>query len=311
VGRTLVALSLSLVVVLFSAANGAQAQAQQPGAQAQSEPERVLRSISWTEGPANADIGSHARIELPPATRFTAGDGTRKVLELLHNPTDGSELGLLTPDDLDWFLTFEFSDIGYVKDADKEKLDADAILESIRDGNEEANEARKQRGWAPITVVGWHTPPFYNKETHNLEWCIKGESEGRPIINYNTRILGRGGVMSANLMVAPDRLDATLPAVKKILAGFSYQEGKRYAEWRSGDKIAKYGLTALVVGGAVGLAAKAGLLAKLGKLWKPIILGLIALAAALKGFIARLLGSRSRQAAPPPPDAPAPPPQQG
>jgi uncharacterized membrane-anchored protein len=308
VGRLLVACSLSVAAALSFVAAGAQAQSKPAAEPAESEPERVLRSIAWTEGPASADVGPQARIAVPQAMRFTAGDGTRKMMELMHNPTDGSELGLLTPDDLAWFLTFDFSDIGYVKDADKEKLDADAILDSIREGQEEANQARKQRGWSPINVVGWHTAPFYNKETHNLEWCIKGESEGRPVVNYNTRILGRGGVMSANLMVAPERLDATLPVIKKILSGFQYQEGKRYAEWRSGDKIAKYGLTALVVGGAVGLAAKAGLLAKLGKLWKPIIIGLIALGGALKGLLGRLLG-RSRQAAPAP-ESP-PPPQQG
>jgi uncharacterized membrane-anchored protein len=279
---------------------------EQPGApDPDAEAKRVLGSIDWTAGPARAEIANHARLDLPPATRFTAGDGTRKLLELLHNPTDGSELGLVTADDLSWFLTFEFSDIGYVKDADKEKLDADEILGSIRAGNEAANEARKERGWAPIQVVGWHTAPFYNKETNNLEWCIKGESEGRPIVNYNTRILGRGGVMSANLMVAPERLEATLPEIKKLLATFTYQEGKRYAEWRPGDKVAKYGLTALVVGGAVGLAAKAGLFAKLGKLWKPIILALIALGASLKGAIARLFSRREG-----PPGPPEPPPSQ-
>jgi uncharacterized membrane-anchored protein len=309
VGRTYVVASMSVAVVILLGAASARAQSKPAAEPAESEPTRVLRSITWIEGPGRADVGTQARIEVPPSMRFTAGDGTRKVLELLHNPTDGSELGLMTTDDLGWFLTFEFSDIGYVKDADKEKLDAAEILDSIREGNEAGNEARKERGWAPITVVGWHTPPFYNKETNNLEWCIKGESEGRPIINYNTRILGRGGVMSANLMVAPDRLEATLPEIKQLLAGFSYQEGKRYAEWRSGDKIAKYGLTALVVGGAVGIAAKAGLLAKLGKLWKPIILGLVALGGALKGLVSRLL--RGRRAAAQAPAAPAPPEQQG
>ena len=149
----------------------------------------------------------------------------------MHNPTSGTELGILTDKDLDIFVLFEFEDIGYVKDADKEKLDGDDILKSIREGNESSNEARKERGWPAITIVGWHTPPFYNRETNNLEWCIKGESQGHTIVNYNTRILGRRGVMSANLMVDPEKLDATLPVVKKLLGGYSFVEGKRYSQY--------------------------------------------------------------------------------
>jgi uncharacterized membrane-anchored protein len=255
----------------------------------EAETAKFLDSLQWTVGPGKATIGNQAEIEVPEGARFTGAEGTRKLLELMHNPTDGSELGLLTTNTLDWFVVFEYEDIGYVKDADKEKLDAAEILDALRKGNEAGNEERKKRGWSAISIVGWHTAPFYNKETNNLEWCIKGSADGHDIINYNTRILGRGGVMSANLLVAPEELDATLPNVKSILKGFSYVQGQKYSEWKSGDKIAKYGLSALVVGGAVGLAAKMGLLAKiaasLGKLWKVVIVGVLGALAALKGFI--------------------------
>ena len=254
-------------------------------------------------------IGSEAELVLPAGLKFTGPQGSRKMLELMHNPTDGSELGMLTNLNLDWFITFDFSDSGYIKDADKEKLNAKDILSSLREGNDAANEERRKRGWTPINIVGWHTEPFYNKDTHNLEWCIQGEADGHMIVNYNTRILGRGGVMSANLMVDPQDLDKTLVDVKKILGGFSYVQGKKYSEWRAGDKVAKYGLAALVVGGAVGVAAKLGILAKiaasLGKLWKAIVVGLIAAAAGLK----RMLFGGKKQAPPPsaapPKDPPA------
>jgi len=265
----------------------------------ESEAAKFLNSLQWTVGPGTAKVGNQAEIKVPEGTRFTDAAGTRKMLEMMHNPTGGGELGLLTNNELDWFVIFEFEDIGYVKDADKEKLDGQAILDSLREGNEAGNEERKKRGWAPITIVGWHTAPFYNKETNNLEWCIKGASEGHDIVNYNTRILGRAGVMSANLLVAPEALDATLPSIKTILKGFSYTEGQKYSEWKSGDKIAKYGLSALVVGGAVGVAAKLGFLGKLaasmGKLWKFIIMGFIGLGAALKGL---LFGKKKEPPAP-------------
>jgi uncharacterized membrane-anchored protein len=272
----------------------------------ETEAQRQFKSIEWTQGPAKVGIGGHAEIEVPQGFAYTGASGSQKLLELLHNPTDGSELGILTDDKMEMMILFEFEDIGYVKDADKEKLDADEILKSIQESNEAGNEERKKRGWEPITIVGWHTPPFYNRETNNLEWCIKGESHGQTIINYNTRILGRMGVMSANLMVDPDQLTDTLPVAKRLLAKYRFVDGKRYSQYVTGDKVAKYGLTALVVGGAVGLAAKTGLLAKLGillaKLWKALILGLLAIGAGIK----RMLFGRKE---PPPSPPQAPPPQ--
>src|SRR4029077_10213928 len=100
------------------------------------------------------------------------------------------ELGILTDTKLEMFVLFEFEDIGYVKDADKEKLDGGDLLKSIKEGNESSNEERKKRGWPAINIVGWHTPPFYNHETNNLEGGIKGEREGQRIAHKNTRVPG-------------------------------------------------------------------------------------------------------------------------
>jgi hypothetical protein len=92
-----------------------------------------------------------------------------------------------------------------------------------------------------MTIIGWEQQPRYNESTHNLEWAIRGESEGSPIINYNTRLLGRGGVVEVTLVTDPSTLSETLPKFKTMLAGFDFNQGQRYAEFRQGDKIAEYG----------------------------------------------------------------------
>jgi uncharacterized membrane-anchored protein len=84
------------------------------------------------------------------------------------------------------------------------------------------------------------------------------------VVNFNTRVLGRGGVMSAVLIAGPDGLSAATEEFKSTLAGFEYVSGQRYAEYRPGDKVAKYGLAALVTGGAAAIAVKTGL-------WKVIV----------------------------------------
>jgi uncharacterized membrane-anchored protein len=184
---------------------------------------------------------------------------------------------------------FEFNDLGYVRDDEKDKLDASAILKSIQEGTTYANEERAKMGSAPIEVVGWEIPPSYNPQTHNLEWAIKAQSEGHGFVNYNVRLLGRKGVMSATLLVDPEEMAQTLPAFRGLLGDYTFTSGQRYAEYRAGDKVAQYGLAALVVGGAAAGAAKLGLFAWLAvllkKAWKLVVVAVVAVASVFKRFI--------------------------
>jgi uncharacterized membrane-anchored protein len=245
--------------------------------------------VNWTHGPAKANIGTVAAVDVPAGYIFTDGEGTRIMLESMGNIPSRTELGFLAPTSLVWFATFRFADAGYVKDDEKDKLDADKILKSIKQGTEEANKERKSRGWPAVHVVGWEHKPAYDPETHNLGWAIRGESEGQPIINFNTRILGRKGFMSINLVAEPDKLSKSLPEFKGLLANFDYISGERYAEFRSGDKIAEYGLAALIAGGAAAGAAKLGLFTWLAvflkKAWKLVIVAFVAIGTFLKRLV--------------------------
>jgi len=95
-------------------------------------------------------------------------------------------------------------------------------------------------------------------------------------------------------VISPEHLDDAVEQFNTILTGFTYTPGHTYAEWKAGDPVAKYGLTALIVGGAGAVALKSGLF---GKFWKVIIIGVAAVASALKRAIGSLFGKR--------PEAPA------
>jgi len=243
--------------------------------------------IRWQAGPSVGSLGDIAQITVPEGFRFTGQAGTRTFLELTQNPTNGSELGILLPESAEagrWFVVFDFNSIGYVKDDEKDKLDADDMIANIREGTEAANEERKRRGWATMSIVGWRTPPFYDTRTNNLTWAIAGAGQDGNVVNYSVRLLGRRGVMNVDLVLSPEEVDAVVPAFEKVLGGFTFKPGSRYAEFVQGDKVAAYGLTALVAGGAGAALAKSGLL---GKLWKAIVLGVIALVAAIKKLFGR------------------------
>lgn len=252
----------------------------------ESAPETTPSPLNWQEGPTLASLGSVAEINVPEGYAFVGGDDTRTLMESMQNPVSGRELGLLIETGSDWFILFEFDDTGYVPDDEKATLDADAMLKSIRKGTEASNVERRKKGWPEMTIVGWETPPRYNDATKNLEWAIRGESQGSPVINHNTRLLGREGVMRVTLVSDPAKLPEAMPRFETLIAGYGYKEGHRYAEFKKGDKMAKYGLTALVVGGASAVAVKSGLFKWL---WKALIVAGVAIA----GFVKKFFGGKS------------------
>jgi len=237
---------------------------------------RQFNSIVWQDGPCTANLGNVADLVVPHGYRFTGPQGARTWWELNGNPPSSETVGLLIPSDMSWFVIFNFDAAGYVRDDEKNSIDADALLAAIRKGAEQGNVYRRQHGHRELFITGWDQKPAYDSYSHNLVWAIRGHSSDGDVVNYDTRILGRSGYMSANLVISPAAFGATTPTVKGLLTGFRFKTGQKYAEWRSGDRVAKYGLGALILGGSTAVAAKTGLLAKLGaflvKVWKPIVL---------------------------------------
>lgn len=244
-----------------------------------------LKALKWIEGPATAQLGNIAQIDVPEGFRFVGKPGAGKFMELIQNPSDGSELGiLLSPDS--WFVVFDFSSQGYIKDDDR-KLDADAILSTIKEGTAASNKERRKRGWSELQVLGWHEAPHYDAETNNLTWSIRGSSDDGENINHATRLLGRRGVMNVDLVMGPEQADAALAEFNGMLTGFEFKTGSKYSDFTRGDKVAEYGLAGLVVGGAGVALVKTGLLQKFAKL---IVVGFVALAGAVKKLWAKLTG---------------------
>ena len=244
--------------------------------------------LNWTtEG--SGRIGSQASIEIPAGYRFVSGADAAKLMEEFGNLPDKYD-GLIAVDDLDWFVIFQFEDSGYVEDSDKDDLDADALLDALKESDKPSNDQRKRMGLGVLNTVGWAVEPNYNADTNNLEWgLILEDGEGIQTVNYLTKILGRRGIMHTTLVCDPEDLNAVLPVYQDLLNGYSYNQGQTYAEYQDGDKVAEYGLKALIAGGAIYGAAKLGLIGTIVAFFKKgfkfIIIGVIAVGAWMKRFI--------------------------
>ena len=72
-------------------------------------------ALDWQAGPTQADLGDVAMITVPEGFQFVGRGGAGKFMELLENPSDGSELGVILNTQDKWFVVFEFSSEGYVE----------------------------------------------------------------------------------------------------------------------------------------------------------------------------------------------------
>ncbi len=280
--------SLHSYLLLISLLTTTALHAQEAEAEQELSPFEIeLQNMDWqTEGTGQLD--DIATIEVPEGYSFIQAKDTRRLMEMFGNIPTNIENGLICPVDLSWFVVFEFTDDGYVKDDEKDSLDADAILKDLKAGNAAGNERRKEMGLETLTLLGWAVPPNYNPQTNNLEWATKLQGEdGGITINFFTKLLGRYGIMNATLVCNPDALESILPDYQNLLTTYQYNSGNRYSEFKEGDKIAKYGLTGLIAGGALFAAAKTGLL---GKFLKPILIGLAVVGAGIAKFFKKVTG---------------------
>jgi len=166
--------------------------------------EAAKPKIDWIDGPVTARLGNVAQIKIPEGYKFTGKEGTRKFLELTQNPPNGSELGTIIPivtkessggESHDfWFVILEFNEVGFVKDDDRDKLDADGLLKSIKEIRKSPIVSVRSEDGRPTHVESWYKPPFYDASTNNLTWAMQGYSQSdnkrESSVNYSVRILG-------------------------------------------------------------------------------------------------------------------------
>lgn len=274
-----------LLLALFTATCGLFAQ--EAPAPADSKPASfvdALRAsgIKLIASPSTVKLGDVAEMKLPEGFHAVDPGSLKKFYEFTQNSMSSQAVGVvISPSE--WMLFFDYDPSGYVKDDEKNSLDAGDLMKSMTSNQEAGNKERVKRGWDEMKIAGWAAEPHYDTKTNNLKWAIKltssSDNHQSHWINESIRLLGRGGVMEVTLVTGNDTFAADSAAADSVLAQrFSYVAGQRYAEYKEGDKVAKYGLAALVLGGGVAAAAKFGFLQKF---WKLLVVGGAALIAGI------------------------------
>jgi uncharacterized membrane-anchored protein len=268
------------------------------------EIKKLADGLQYKQGEVTLKNGL-AKINVPAEFKYLDPADTDTVLtKIWGNPPTGQKtLGMLVPSnagpaDADgWGVIITYDEDGYVKDDDAAKIDYNKLLKDMKAGTAEASKEREKKGYPPISLVGWATPPRYDAVEKKMYWAKElefGDSADHTL-NYNIRILGRRGVLVLNAVSSMEQFPDIEKVVPSILATVNFQEGHRYADFNpSTDKVATYGLAALVAGGVL---AKGGffkvLLGGILAAKKFVIIGVVALLALAK----KIFGGRKSEGA--------------
>lgn len=291
-------MKLSVIAAAMACALLAGPAGAQDAAANASQRQQLIDSLHFQTGDiALPDANAH--LHLQPGFRYLDKGDARKVLEnLWGNPPDEDVLGLLVPDnaglasDHSWAVVLTYSnEDGHVADEDAAKIDYAQMLKDMQSSIHDANDERKKAGYGTLELVGWAEPPHYDVLTKKLYWAkeLDFSDASSHTLNYDIRALSRDGYLS--LEAVADMADQAMvkEGMQQVLPMAEFDDGHRYADYKPGtDKLAAYGLAALVAGG---VAAKTGLLAKIGIMLlaakKLVVVAFLAVAAFIKKLFGR------------------------
>ena len=216
----------------------------------------LMARISWTEGPTVGQLSDVAQVDVPEICRFTDAEGAKQFLEATREVWSGRELGVLicriapNVDDA-WFVLFTYNAIGLVRDDERTSLDPRKLLAGLRHTNDSINDLRRRQGGEGADIIGWAQRPVYDSLAHSLTWSTRLRDQGSgggEAISHAVRVLGRDGAMNIDFAIDAANDEAVTALSERILRGFSFLPGHRYADWRAGDAVSGPGLTTLIVG---------------------------------------------------------------
>lgn len=261
-------------------------------------PDQFIESLEPKSGRITLP-GGVAEMNLPPDFRYLDPDSTETLLvDGWGNPPGNETLGMVIPTYINplepagWGVVISYSEDGYVSDADAEEIDYNSLLEDMKESSAQESEARVEAGYGSFLLKGWAEPPSYDKATHKMFWAQEFTSDNTDenSLNYNIRVLGRRGVLVLNAVAGMNQIGRIREEMPQLIAVTEFTAGNRYEEFNaSTDKMAEYGLAALVAGG---VAAKLGFFGKIFAFLLAFKKGLFIVGAAAIGWISRLFGKK-------------------
>lgn len=189
-------------------------------------------NIRWAVGPQKLSLGDYADIDIPSGYRMTDAHGARIILDSLNSSVPLNLIGALSDTAGKWWAVMEYSPKGFVKDG--EQINSAAVLKAL--------QAQMPSG----ASLNWQSAPVYDPQMHSLSWSLQGQNASKRESSQTIVLLGRNGFVTILSYQANPAGDVS--PLKALAASINFKDGERYADFQSGDEVARVGLQDLIVG---------------------------------------------------------------
>ena len=175
----------------------------------------------------------------------------------------------------------KFNNDGYVKLDDWKDLKPDDLIRQKKENANINNEKRREIGVDLVENVEWIEYPSLDYNSNSVSYSFKVSwSDGSQNMNKFLIILGRNGFSEFEI-VSTYGIEEEFKAARELSYflqnNFRYNPQFEYKDYKPGDKVAAYGIAALVATslGVKGLAKAGGILVALKKFWFILLLPFI------------------------------------
>ena len=242
-------------------------------------------ALDWkTEAREYHLSGTSTSVTISQEEMLVVGEDAHKYFEITqglpqqHNTSKSDAVVVRYSDNNSYSEVFyKFIETGFLKMDDwDEFIDKDALLETMKEINEDANKIRAE-GYPKIYVSGWAQDPYLDRENAVAYWAVSLRTDtGKSGINAVGLKLGRRGVSAVRWVGDPELFTNAEYVLRRSLNAYQFDHGAKYADFVPGtDAVAAVGVGALaykmITGKKIAKTVGLGLLALLAvfakKLW--------------------------------------------
>ncbi len=258
--------------------------------------------MHWSTGTVKLG-GSHGTFAVPDGGRIVADADAHRIDEMINGTTASDVDAYATIRHRSLYL--QYSDSGYVTADDWKDVDSAKLLQSMTEATAAENEERAKSGVPAMYVDGWVQKPTFDQARKIVGWVVKLHQSSHPFVNAVALELGRHGYERFTL--ASDGSDPAGDAA--ILAdaarGYRFDPGFRFSDYVQGDKLAGFGIAALVGTAAGATIAKTVGFGAILLLIKKFFILILAAGAGVIGWFRKIFTGNRMQVGPPQAPPPA------
>lgn len=222
-----------------------------------------INSLNWLKSGTHKLPDSDSTITLPEGYIIVIGEDAKKEREMGEALAPDDIEAVVNDENFDNTTIFQWVESGYISIDDWGDIDPRLLLESITENTELANVERRKRGYSLIHVVGWLKEPTLSRELNTVYWTVEARDDlGYSIVNSVALSLGRHGYERIVWVTDKGSYVPFGGHLEMMLKAHSFDPTFKYEDYVEGDKMAGYGIAALVAASVGGKVAQAtGLLA--------------------------------------------------